>query len=70
MGHPVRVHVEVIERTLRGCSLRSYPRLLSGDAFSVNIPLYGILLGVRIRTLRRIGGKEEALKGLLAHSPG
>ena len=35
MGHPFRVHVEVIERTLRGCSLRLYPRLLSGDAFSV-----------------------------------
>jgi hypothetical protein len=34
LGHPFRVLVQR-EPSCRGCSLRSYPRLLSGDAFSV-----------------------------------
>ena len=52
--YPVRVHGEVRERTPRGCSLRSYPRLLSGDAFSVGIllPTFGCVFE------KLYGGKE------------
>lgn len=35
MGHPSRVQDCVIGYAVRGCSLRSYPRLMSGDTFSV-----------------------------------
>ena len=35
MGDPFRVDTDYIQLNSRGCSLRSYPRLLSGDAFSV-----------------------------------
>ena len=42
MGHPFRVHVGRLYANVRGCSLRSYPRLLSGDAFSVTGESVGV----------------------------
>ncbi len=58
MGHPVRVQEEVTASTPRGCSLRSYPRLLSGDAFSVGIllPAFGCVFK------KLYGGKEVRRK--------
>ena len=49
LGHPVGVRLSLYP-LVRGCSLRSYPRLPSGDASSVGIGLLSpwVLLILRL----------------------
>ena len=69
-GHPSRVRPSW-SLCIRGCSLRSYPRLLSGDAFSVYtagraLPCWS-LLGRSAPQARPHRGLRSVTEGTLAH---